>query len=86
MLVTQREQMIMSATWQGDMLAIGSVTTLGLITMGSYVYNYKVPECWSPGRYDLWGHSHQIWHVCVFLAPMCTFMSLLQWDPSTCPA
>ena len=23
----------------------------------------RVPEAWRPGRFDLWGHSHQVFHV-----------------------
>lgn len=23
----------------------------------------RVPEVWKPGRFDLWGHSHQVFHV-----------------------
>lgn len=27
----------------------------------------KVPERFAPGRFDVWGSSHQIFHVCVLL-------------------
>lgn len=27
-----------------------------------------MPEKWSPGRYDIWGNSHQIFHVLVVVA------------------
>lgn len=26
-------------------------------------------ERWSPGRFDVWLHSHQWWHLCVMSAP-----------------
>lgn len=28
----------------------------------------KIPERLSPGRFDIWGHSHQWFHVCTFLS------------------
>lgn len=35
--------------------------------MGANFYQAKVPERFAPGRFDVWGHSHQIFHVCVLL-------------------
>ena len=23
----------------------------------------RMPEAWRPGKFDIWGHSHQIFHV-----------------------
>ncbi|KFY23639.1 hypothetical protein V493_05740 [Pseudogymnoascus sp. VKM F-4281 (FW-2241)] len=34
---------------------------------GAVVYMAKVPERFAPGRFDVWGSSHQIFHVCVLL-------------------
>lgn len=34
---------------------------------GVAIYAAKVPEKWAPGRFDVWGASHQIFHVCVLL-------------------
>ncbi|XP_010886278.4 membrane progestin receptor epsilon [Esox lucius] len=37
--------------------------------VASAVFNIsKVPERLSPGRFDIWGHSHQWFHVCTFLS------------------
>lgn len=85
-LVARQRHMVNMGTWQGDALLFGAIATIGIISIGSYFYNYKVPEAWYPGHYDLWGHSHQIWHMCVFLAPMATYGSLLYWNPTTCPS
>lgn len=39
-----------------------------LYTIGIFFYLSKFPEKWRPGNFDLWGHSHQWWHFCVFAA------------------
>ncbi|KAH7400521.1 hemolysin-III related-domain-containing protein [Phaeosphaeria sp. MPI-PUGE-AT-0046c] len=36
--------------------------------IGAAIYAARVPEKWSPGKYDIWGSSHQIFHVLVVLA------------------
>lgn len=37
----------------------------------------RIPECLHPGRYDLYGSSHQIFHVLILLAAMSHLMGLL---------
>lgn len=37
----------------------------------------RVPECLNPGKYDLYGSSHQIFHVLIILAAMSHLMGLL---------
>jgi adiponectin receptor len=39
-----------------------------LYISGAAIYAARVPEKWSPGKYDIWGSSHQIFHVLVVLA------------------
>ncbi|KAI5788455.1 hemolysin-III related-domain-containing protein [Geopyxis carbonaria] len=39
-----------------------------LYVVGAAIYAARVPERWAPGRFDLVGASHQIFHVCVLLA------------------
>lgn len=36
--------------------------------VGAAVFTSKWPECKWPGRFDILGHSHQVWHVFVVLA------------------
>ena len=31
-------------------------------------YGFHFPECLSPGSFDIIGHSHQLFHICGFLA------------------
>lgn len=37
----------------------------------------RVPERFQPGRYDVWGSSHQIFHVLILLAAMSQLIGLL---------
>jgi adiponectin receptor len=39
-----------------------------LYIAGAGIYAARVPEKWAPGKYDIWGSSHQIFHVLVVLA------------------
>ena len=34
-----------------------------------YIYINKIPEVWSPGKYDLFGQSHNYWHFFTWLGP-----------------
>ncbi|KAK1759180.1 hemolysin-III related-domain-containing protein [Echria macrotheca] len=39
-----------------------------LYIFGAFLYAARWPERRSPGTFDIWGSSHQIFHVCVVLA------------------
>lgn len=41
--------------------------------LGTVVYVTRVPERWFPGRFDLWLHSHQLWHMFVVCAAIIHF-------------
>jgi adiponectin receptor len=50
--------------------------------MGATIYASRVPERWMPGKLDLIGHSHQLWHITVVLAALVHYKAilvLLQW-------
>jgi len=55
----------------------GCVLTWGALTLGGCVYALQIPEKWAPGRFDRWGHSHQIMHACVCLANVGEFFFIL---------
>lgn len=38
----------------------------------------RVPEKYSPGNFDIWGSSHQIFHVLVLMAAATHFVGLLK--------
>ena len=39
-----------------------------LYVTGAGIYAARIPEKWRPGHFDIWGSSHQIFHVLVVLA------------------
>jgi adiponectin receptor len=50
-------------------VALDFVVTQGLLyIIGAYLYAARFPERISPGTFDIWGSSHQIFHVLVVLA------------------
>jgi adiponectin receptor len=49
-----------------------------LYICGAAIYAARVPEKWSPGKYDIWGSSHQIFHVLVVLAATSHLNGLVQ--------
>ncbi|KAF8820368.1 putative Adiponectin receptor protein 2 [Cardiosporidium cionae] len=42
-----------------------------LYLAGLFFYLTRIPEKIFPGKFDIVGHSHQIWHVFVFFAACC---------------
>ncbi|KAH6635625.1 hemolysin-III related-domain-containing protein [Chaetomium sp. MPI-SDFR-AT-0129] len=49
-----------------------------LYTFGAFLYAARFPERKFPGAFDIWGSSHQIFHVCVLLAAACHFGAMAQ--------
>ncbi|CAJ2509055.1 Uu.00g140810.m01.CDS01, partial [Anthostomella pinea] len=49
----------------------------GLFLLGAVVYATRFPECTSPGRFDIYGSSHQIFHVLVVLATIVHLVGVL---------
>ncbi|KAF8421360.1 hemolysin-III channel protein Izh2 [Tirmania nivea] len=38
------------------------------LVIGAYFYNARIPEAFKPGAFDIWGSSHQIFHLLVVSA------------------
>jgi len=49
-----------------------------LYLIGAGLYAARVPERFHPGRYDIWGSSHQIFHVLVVLAAAAHLVGLIK--------
>ena len=50
-------------------MALPWLVTHGILYLvGAAIYATRIPERWSPGSFDIWGHSHQIFHVLVLIA------------------
>lgn len=45
---------------------------------GLYIYTIRCPERNKPGKYNICGHSHQIWHCMVVLGIICTYFGALE--------
>lgn len=58
-LVTSSEY---SSAGTGPLMLMGMVYILGL-----GLYTFRIPERFWPGKFDIWCHSHQIFHVCVVI-------------------
>lgn len=39
-----------------------------LYIVGAAIYATRIPERWYPGSFDIWGSSHQIFHVLILVA------------------
>lgn len=44
---------------------------------GAFLYAIRFPEKVHPGKYDIWGHSHQIFHILVVIAALCHLRGLI---------
>ena len=42
--------------------------SLAFYVGGLVFYATQFPESWAPGRFDTWGHSHQLWHIGIVMA------------------
>jgi adiponectin receptor len=49
-----------------------------LYIAGAGLYAARVPEKWAPGRFDIWGSSHQIFHVLVVMAAASHLVGLVK--------
>eukprot|EP00184_Porphyridium_aerugineum_P006582 CAMPEP_0184699832 /NCGR_PEP_ID=MMETSP0313-20130426/5941_1 /TAXON_ID=2792 /ORGANISM="Porphyridium aerugineum, Strain SAG 1380-2" /LENGTH=456 /DNA_ID=CAMNT_0027158961 /DNA_START=364 /DNA_END=1734 /DNA_ORIENTATION=+ len=50
-----------------------------IYALGFIIFGLRLPERWIPGKVNLWGHSHQLWHICVTAASSVWLVALLQF-------
>ncbi|XP_075243032.1 adiponectin receptor protein-like isoform X2 [Convolutriloba macropyga] len=53
------------------------VTVALLYIGGALIYAFRVPERFLPGKLDIWGHSHQIFHVMVVMAAIVHYNGII---------
>jgi len=46
--------------------------------VGLYIYTVRCPERHYPGKFNLCGHSHQIWHMFVVLGIILTYLGAME--------
>ncbi|KAL7807166.1 mPR-typeG-protein-coupled receptor [Trichoderma aethiopicum] len=49
----------------------------GFLLLGALVYATKFPECRWPGKFDIYGASHQLFHILVVLATVTQLIGIL---------
>ncbi|KAJ0961411.1 hypothetical protein J5N97_000366 [Dioscorea zingiberensis] len=59
--------------------AVYEVVMGGFYGLGVVVYAARVPERWMPGRFDIVGHSHQIFHVLVIAGAYTHYLATLTY-------
>ena len=66
-------KMVMSST------SVNYILLEGLIYFtGAFIYAKRIPECYFPdGIFDIWGHSHQIWHIFVLAAAFYHYLGVV---------
>lgn len=65
--------------WQDACYRFGAQWFLAeglLLLLGVGTFVGRVPERLSPGTFDIWGHSHQIFHTCAVVGTACHLMAL----------
>lgn len=50
----------------------------GFLILGAVIYSLRIPECYFPGKFDILGHSHQIFHILVVAASIMHLVGLLK--------
>eukprot|EP00842_Homolaphlyctis_polyrhiza_P002499 jgi/Hompol1/324/HPOL_001389-RA len=58
---------------------VGILFALSLYVIGSIFYMGRIPERFWPGAFDVFGHSHTIWHVIVVTAIFNHYLALRSW-------
>ena len=56
---------------------VGLVMMAVIYTGGALLYVLRIPERFSPGYFDVWGHSHQLFHICVIAAALVHYHTLV---------
>ena len=57
-----------SAEYVFEEFAYLFLTFLGIAGVATLIYKNRWPECLYPGKFDVFGSSHQIWHVLTAIA------------------
>ena len=60
-------------------IALPWLVTQGVLYIsGATLYAARIPERFAPGKFDLWGSSHQIFHVLVLAAAAVHLVGLIK--------
>jgi len=61
--------------------------SVGMYVLGLLFYAFHFPECYFPGKFDIWGASHNMWHIGIVLAIILHYNAIFfafdyRWDYS----
>lgn len=70
------------ALWKGVVwpyvrYVLGLVAMAVIYLSGGALYVLRIPERFFPGTFDVWAHSHQLFHLCVIAAALVHYDTLL---------
>jgi adiponectin receptor len=72
--------LLYSGTAPGAVASAGYEALMGtLYALGVAVYAARVPERWAPGRFDLVGHSHQLFHLFVIAGAYAHYLAGVEY-------
>lgn len=58
-------------------MAVDHLLLMGaLYIFGAWIYAYRIPERWYPRTFDIFGSSHQIWHLFVIAAAYTHYLGI----------
>ncbi|KAI9319932.1 pPR-type GPCR protein [Dichotomocladium elegans] len=61
-----------------DTLSLGYLIVMALSYIGgALIYALRIPERWYPGKVNIWGASHQIFHICVLIAVFAHYLGVI---------
>ncbi|KAJ4463071.1 putative adiponectin receptor 1b [Paratrimastix pyriformis] len=49
----------------------------GFYSVGCFFYLSRIPERFAPGKFDNWGHSHQLWHFFILAAAIYHYWAMI---------
>ncbi|KAK0524301.1 inc metabolism membrane protein [Tilletia horrida] len=55
------------------------VPSLLAYVFGIFIYALEIPERFAPGRFDIFGHAHQIWHASIIVAILLHWRAVIIW-------
>jgi len=61
---------------QANLFLYKLLATFGSYGLGFVFYASQFPERRWPGRFGFWGHSHQLWHVFVFIGALLFYVAV----------
>jgi len=72
--------LLYGGTAPGAVASAGYEALMGaLYSLGVAVYAARVPERWAPGRFDLVGHSHQLFHLFVIAGAYAHYLAGVEY-------